>query len=151
MGAVHNRGEQVNTERIAELQRIADRNNGLLLPEEVVKAAKSPKSALHTCFEWDNTKAAQAHRLWQARQLISVTVNYLNNTKETVPMFVSLSSDREKGGGYRTLVSVLSDDEQRKQLLEDAYEDMQTFKRKYKRLEELTEVFEAMEAVGAAV
>ena len=43
---------------------------GRLDPKEVVDAARSPKSALHDRFEWDDTTAAEAYRLQQARGLI---------------------------------------------------------------------------------
>ena len=49
---------------------------GRLTPESVVAAARDPQSPLHDRFEWDDTAAANAWRLVQARQLIrSVHVN----------------------------------------------------------------------------
>ena len=61
----------------AALQEIAANNDGILRPEIVVEAARAKTSPLHSSFEWDNTRAAEAHRLWQARQLIvSVTIKY---------------------------------------------------------------------------
>jgi hypothetical protein len=53
----------------AKLIEIHD-ENGSLTPQLVVGEAKSPKSILHDSFEWDNGKASDAYRLWQARQLI---------------------------------------------------------------------------------
>lgn len=43
---------------------------GRLDPERVVEAARNPKSALHACFEWDDSAAAHAWRIAQARALI---------------------------------------------------------------------------------
>lgn len=43
------------------LQAIYDKN-GRLTPQLVVNAAKNPKSALHSRFEWDDTKAAARYR-----------------------------------------------------------------------------------------
>jgi hypothetical protein len=43
---------------------------GKLRPIDVVKAAQDPKSILHDCFEWDDTKAAEQWRLRQAALLI---------------------------------------------------------------------------------
>lgn len=134
-------------EIIEALEKIAVKNQGVLLPADVVKAAEVKTSPLHSCFEWDNSKAAQAHRLWQARQLISVTVEFLPNQKEATPKFVSLKFDRPLGGGYRTMVDVLSDTDLRSSLLQDAKEDMKLFQKKYKKLTELAEVFSAMDKI----
>jgi len=60
----------VDPEKIyRELSIIHDKNNGIL-PNQVVQVAKSPKSELHKCFDWDNTKASDKWRLHQARQVI---------------------------------------------------------------------------------
>ena len=41
-----------------------------LTPHSVVIEARSKKSPLHDCFEWDDSKAGHAYRLYQARALI---------------------------------------------------------------------------------
>ena len=53
-----------------ELHRLADQHAGGLTPEMVVSAAADPSSPLHPHFEWDDSSAAKAYRLWQARSLI---------------------------------------------------------------------------------
>jgi hypothetical protein len=53
-----------------ELQKIWTKGGGRLEAAEVVKAARAPSSPLHTYFEWDDKKAAAAHRIGQARDLI---------------------------------------------------------------------------------
>lgn len=45
-------------------------NGGRLTPASVVNAARDPSSPLHAHFEWDESKAAHAYRLDQARALI---------------------------------------------------------------------------------
>lgn len=130
-----------------ELLKIAADNGGKLLPETVVEAAKDETSPLHGSFEWDDTEAARTYRLWQARQLISVVVQYIPGSKHATNTFVSLKSDRKSGEGYRVMTVVLSDEQLRSQLLADAYDDMQIFRSKYKHLKELVEVFRAMNKV----
>lgn len=133
--------------RVIELRKIADRNNGVLLPEEVVKIARNPNNPLHDCFTWDNTEAAHQYRLWEARKLISVTVEYLSEvSSEPIEVFVSLKSDRENGG-YRYLTDVMNVQEQREELLRNAIEDFQIFKKKYDQLVELKSVFDSMEKI----
>lgn len=135
-----------------ELEALAESSNGLLLPETVVEFAKDPTTALHNRFEWDDTEAAQKYRIWQARQLIKVTVNILPNESETeYKMFVSLKPDRYNGGGYRTLVGVMSDEAMRRQLLTQAHNDFKMWQKKYQQLKELAPVFDKMAEVIEAI
>ena len=61
----------VSKEVIAEnLETIREGNDGKLRPVDVVDAARPATAPLHPLFTWDNKKAAEEHRLWQARQLI---------------------------------------------------------------------------------
>lgn len=129
-----------------ELKRIADNNKGVLRPKKVVEIAKNPKNILHNCFEWDNSKAGAAYRLWQARQLISVHVEYITSTNEPSRVFVSLSKDRISGG-YRQIIDVLQDKNLRKMMLQDALREMEYFTQKYQQLVELRDVFVAIRKI----
>lgn len=136
----------MKTDIVRELKNLAEQNDGLLLPETVVEAAKPADSPLHSRFEWNNAKAGHSYRLWQARHLIRVCVETLPQTKEPVEVFVSLTSDR-KEGGYRVQTEVLSDREMRRQLLADALAELRCFAGKYARLKELSKVFSAIRVV----
>jgi len=133
----------------AELRRLAEKNGGLLSPEKVVESARHKTSPLHHCFEWDDSAAAEAYRLWQARQLIRVVVQEIPGTKAKTEVFVSLSTDRGQGAGYRLVTTVLSHEQMRAQLLEDARAELAVFRRKYAQLQELAEVFAAVDRLAA--
>ncbi len=132
-----------------ELKRLAEEHGGVLTPKAVVDAARSETSPLHRSFDWDDTEAAEKWRLLQARNLIRVVVAYEPVADgKTLPcrVFVSLTPDREQEhGGYRVTSSVMSDPDQRRQLLHDARADMKRFTLKYRQLEELADVFAAMD------
>jgi len=133
-----------------ELLRLAKTHQGMLHPKNVVDAARAKSSPLHSSFEWDDTEAAEKWRLEQARRLIRVTVTLVPLKKGAQPhqrAFVSLTSDRKKGGGYRATVNVMTDEEQRRELLDDARAELASFKRKYGKLIELAKVFEAIDEV----
>lgn len=133
---------------VAELKRIAKENGGLLQPETVVEEARPATSPLHSRFTWDNTEAAHQYRIWQARQLIRVTVEVLAGTDESCEVFVSLSIDREReSGGYRIMLDVLSDADMRNQMLSDALEELELFREKYRKLKELATIFAAIKRV----
>lgn len=44
--------------------------HGVIVAEAVVQEAEDPESPLHPAFEWDDSRAAHHHRVWQARMLI---------------------------------------------------------------------------------
>lgn len=128
------------------LRRLAASNDGILNPEDVIEAARSVRSPIHNCFEWDDNEAAHEFRLWQARHLIGTVVKIIsvNGKREPVRVFVSLKPDR--GAGYRELSNVIAMRETREQLLDDALAELQVFKQKYRQLSELSEVFKAIHA-----
>ncbi len=131
-----------------ELAAINKKNDGLLRACDVVKFAKSKRTALHGRFEWDDSIAGKEYRLHQARKIIRVFVEVVPDTKITEHVYVSLTPDRVRpGGGYRTIVSVITDEEKREQLLSQALGEMRVFIAKYKRLQELSGVFDAMQEV----
>ena len=102
------------------LERIAREHGGMLMVDDVLEAAKDPKSVLHKHFQWDNDKAAEAWRKQQARQLIQkVTVTIEKAPDVHIRAFVSLSTDQHDGGGYRMTANVLSDEHLKGQLLHD--------------------------------
>lgn len=132
---------------IAEIRRL-ENESGMINPVDVVEAAREENSPLHSHFEWDDSEAAQQYRLVQARNLIRVCVEYIDNGKQEkmlVHAFVSLSSDRTHDGGYRTMTSVMVMETLYAQLLAEVWEEVERFKLKYARLKELVPVFAAMD------
>jgi len=125
----------------AEINRLMKRCGNSVTPEQIVKAAKPKNSPIHNCFTWDETLAAHKCRLLEARYLLrTVTVVYKENEKTYTTRAFVTTNDRQ----YRTIESVLSDDELRAQLLEQAKDDLRAFKNKYYQLKELSIVFEAI-------
>jgi hypothetical protein len=134
---------------IAELKRIAAASGGELRAEIVVEEARAVESPMHSWFQWDDTAAAHQYRIIQARQLIRVTVTYIGDGQNKIPMrvFVSLTPDRElDSGGYRVMADVMENAESRQQLLRDALAEMDRFKAKYSALKELAELFMAIKS-----
>lgn len=130
-----------------ELERIRAANDGLLKPEHVVEFAKDPNTALHSHFEWDDTEAARQFRLVQAGSVIRLCVTILQEDVPAVRTYISLPSDRVNGGGYRSTRDVVNDESRRQEMLRDALERLNAWKRKYAHLQALLPVFDAMEQV----
>ena len=137
----------------AELEHICQSHGGVLRPEDVVAFARNKRTALHSELEWDDAKASQEHRLWQARTVIRVAVTVLPSPhadQEPVRAYVSVVSDRVRpGGGYRPLADVMTNDEMRAELVTEALGEVKRWRRKYERLRELVPIFRAIDKVDA--
>lgn len=131
-----------------ELDAIASRSeDGKLHARDVVKHARDPESSLHGKFEWDDTKAAAAYRLDQARSVIEVYVESLPGVGEC-RAYVSLSSDRKDGGGYVRTSGALAEPVSRDLLVEQMKADLRGVLRRHSYLRGVAgETFSAIEAV----
>ena len=135
---------------VLALERLARKTGGLLTPDGVLRAAASPKSPLHGYFTWDDTEAARAWRLHQARHLIaSVRVQLVGpaTPQEPVRAWVSVQSD--EGRAYRALDAILADPPARQDLLMAALRELERVRRQYATLEELSGVWAALDGAAA--
>lgn len=136
------------------LESLHARNRGRLTPEVVVKDATKASSPLHKYFEWDDTKAAEKHRLEQARGLIRTVVVRFNEDFDSEPVraFVSVKVGGDEQPSYQPTHVALTRPDLRGQLLNQAMDDMIKFRRKYNQLKELAKVLETMdETLGSLV
>lgn len=132
----------------AELDRL--NADGVIRPADVVEAARNKRSALHDCFTWEDTEAAHQFRLIEARNLLRVYVLTEKVQGMNVRAFVSLTSDRVKdGGGYRTIADVMGDAELREQMLADAVVQLRNMQKRYKTVQQLERVWDALDEVEA--
>lgn len=132
-----------------ELRKIAKRRRGLLRPRHVIDAASDPDSPLHGRFTWDDEKAADEYRLWQARELLKQYWVVEEVSHKPIHLFLSLDSDRQARKGYRFSDAVLSDPDQRREWLMMALTDFQSLQHSYGALSELTPIFAAIRRVAA--
>lgn len=125
-----------------EIQRVG----GIITAEQLLDIAQPDGHPLHQYFTWDDGDAGRLWRLYEARVILRVAVEYLpSNNTELTRVTVHLTSDNK---GYRLLTDVLSDSDLRLQLLADASNDVEVFKRKYRKLSELSP---AINKLGKAV
>jgi hypothetical protein len=134
-----------------ELDFIRNQHGGLLKPTDVLEYARNDQTALHKFFEWDDTEAAAKYRLQQARAIIRVVVQIIPSTDEKIRAFVSLSSDRHNGNGYRVITDVMDDEALTEILLQDAKNELAAFSRKYQKLERLSNMADVFKAINKVV
>ena len=122
----------------SEMEAICKRGRGTLKPEAMVKYAQAhPGSALAAEFDFANVnKAAMAHWVWQARQIIAeITIVVDLDSSATRHVYVSLTSDRhEPGGGYRDLDEVLTKTSLRRQLVGQVIKEFASMRSRYSYL-----------------
>ena len=69
--------------------------HGRLTTDIVLEAATNAESPLHKVFEWDDTAAAHAHRVWQARKLIK-SVRIERPDGDLTPRYMSIKIENER-------------------------------------------------------
>jgi hypothetical protein len=97
-------------QKIAILKTL-EREDGSILPEDVVAVAENPGHALHSDFEWDNEIAGPKYRLGQARSLIrAVRLHYKTSS---VPLAIQIPAYvrdlRAETSGYRAVLQIRDD------------------------------------------
>lgn len=115
-----------------------------LTAKTLLDASRSEEAPLHNEFEWDDTKAAEAYRETQSAYLIrSLCVVPDGDNKEPVRAVFIVN----KATGYESVNLIMDNSEKRSALLDLALKELSAFKRKYSLLQELSEVFTAIDNV----
>lgn len=137
------------------LDNLLERSPGRLLKKEtVINAARSRSSPLHDEFTWNKIAGWRLNLLAEAQQLIRsyiTTITTVNAGPVKTRAFVSLTPDRLKGGGSRSVRDVISSEALTQQWLADALAELAAFEARYRRIKQLAPVFEAIERVRATV
>ena len=101
-------------------------------PEEIVESAKDETKELHKCFEWDDTKAADKYRLYQARVLTSQLVFKREVTEnESQPVPTRVFNKTDSSGGYKIPERTFKVQSEYEALLQRAWAELRAFKLKY--------------------
>ena len=116
---------------------------------DLVDASRPDNAPLHSLFEWNDSIAAEKYREDQARCIIRhvYTVPEEEDT-ENVPVRAFFQVDSHSSD-YEPTYVIMSDAEKREQLLKIAKRELESFRAKYKSLQELNKVFKAIdETIG---
>lgn len=129
----------------ADAQKVAEEiGGGKVTPQEVLEKAKNEDSELHKCFEWDDSVAAEKYRLQQAGNILRMIV-YQSGEKDACPVRVfQITTERNT---YQPTRLFIEQQDEYQNLLKRAKNELESFKRKYKALSELEQVFKAIEEI----
>lgn len=142
------RGLQKAPAQVAgEIMEQLEQSEAGLSPASLLDASRDESAPLHDEFEWRDDVAAEQYRLNQAGGIIRNIVRITVETQEQVPVRAFVSTG-ERQQAYVSIATALTNEQWRKNLLESAKRDMQAFTAKYRNLDELSEVLNAMQKVG---
>jgi hypothetical protein len=126
------------------LERLREQYKGELTPADVVKDARNHNSPLHSFFEWNDGEAAEQWRLQQARGLIRAVVAVVVDNQEPakrIQAFVHVPDP--EAPHYRATDHAMSQEKTRDMVLQQAWKEYRSWKKRYEHLEELAELFAA--------
>lgn len=133
-----------------EIEKIR-KKHGHVTARLVLDKAESSRSPLHRHFEWDDKKAAEAHRLDKARYVLrSIETIHVEAPNMPVKTYSSVTvASKEIGGepkrAYQSTEEAMKDPIQRDEILGNAIRDAISFRRKYAALQELSQIFHAVD------
>lgn len=132
-----------------ELEKIKKRN-GKITPSIVVESARSEKSPLHSCFEWDDSLAAEKYRIEQAKFMIrKIVVRIEKKDVKPVRAYVSIQDNEQPTKKhYDHVCRVLSVEETRAELLTRAWKELIEWKARYQHLSEFAQVIAIIEPLS---
>lgn len=97
---------------LAALQTLEDAE-GRITPALIVEVARDPESPLHQCFEWDDSIAAERHRLDQARRLLRLEYPVQReHVSFCVPAYVHDPSAAAGQAQYRSTLKLAKEEDE---------------------------------------
>lgn len=139
-GSVVAADPQVAGEVCAELERSVG-----LTQANLVEASRDEDAPLHGCFEWDDEVAAEKYRENQAGYIIRSLEAVVVEGSDPQRAFLNIVSEGARS--YSSTEVLLRDETSREAVLAQAMMELEAFRRKYAGLEELAELFAAMDSL----
>lgn len=146
-GARFQSGANTNAKEVGEyLELLRLECKGELTPADVVKAARNENSPLHSFFEWDDSAAAEAHRLNQARGLIRAVVAIYTDPDKPAQRIKAYVHVNETGAPhYREVTHALSQKKTRELVLQRAWRELRQWKERYKHLRQFADLVKVID------
>lgn len=130
------------------LELLRKQCKGELTPKDVVDDARHDNSPLHSYFEWNDGEAAEAYRLQQARGLIrAVVAIYTSEDKPAVRQRAYVHVPESGAQHYREASHAMSQTKTRQMVLQQAWRELQAWKKRYKDLKEFSDLIDVIDEV----
>lgn len=136
----------------SHLEFLRQESKGELTPKDVVDDARNPNSPLHTHFEWDDSEAAEAYRLSQARNLIrSVVAIYTSADRPAQRVRAFVSVPEPGAPHYRSTEHAMSQTKTRQMVLQRAWRELQAWRKRYAELSEFADLVEVIDETAKRI
>ena len=125
------------------LERIEARD-GAVTKEAFLEESRPEDSPTHAMFEWNDGIAAEKYRLEQSRWIIADVVVTIEREEEPVKKvagFVNVTHGKNNKAEYNSIEVAMEDEEKRKAVLSNAFDELRAFETKYSEYQELAGVF----------
>ena len=110
-------------------------------PQDILEKARDESTELHKCFTWDDSVAAERWRVHEARVITrQLVIREQEVPKDRPEVRLFYKTDNESG--YKPTELIVQKEDEYKELLKRAYDELRIFKRKYSMLKELQEIFD---------
>jgi hypothetical protein len=134
-----------------EIERVRAEKQGFYQPHDLVVAARPSEAPLHPGFEWDDTTAAEAFRVEQAkyivRNIVLIEGGHRSPDLDGKRAYVSVrieTDEGERNPRYTAIQVALEDPRLRDQMILAAIRDLHAFEAKYSVLSEFAGLIEDM-------
>lgn len=109
-----------------QLEKIK-KEKGKLKPQYVIEDAKKVDSPLHDHFEWDDSKASEKYRLYQARLLISgiMEIVVIDKTPKEMKSFFNIKHDKDNEQVYITIKEASTNNNYKEQVLNQLIKELE--------------------------
>lgn len=140
----------IAAERFGQRYEELSRKYGTVTAERVLEDARPPDSPLHDAFEWDDQRAAEAHRLnragylLRALRVIDEAVTEGQPPRRYLIAVQPISDVSVRYKEYLPLHVALADPVRRDEVLQRALHELEVFQAKYQSLQELNAIFAAL-------
>lgn len=124
--------------------------NGVVDKAALVERARPASAPLHPCFEWNDKRAGELYRQFQARNIVNVvTVEVEGHAVGAFPsVAVRVERDTPPRRENIRIENVLSDDELRAQKINEVLAKLIRLRNEYRTLNELAVVWNAIDKVN---
>lgn len=121
----------------SELETIEEKT-----PQNIVDYAEAhPDSELYKCFTWDDAKAANEWRKAEARQVVRLLVFADEETEQPTNIRVLQKASE----AYEPVKMIVRNKDEYANLLERAKAELKAFRERYKQINELEKVLDAID------
>lgn len=135
------------------VHELAKKHRREITPKDVLKDASDPRSVMHGFFEWDNRKAAAAHRLQQARHLLArLCVIYHDElgkeirVREYIRLVHESPSTHELRGGYFPRQKAMTNSGLEQQCVEKAVVELESWQNRWRGFKRIEAAYAGVQA-----